>query len=110
MLVAAACGGDGSPVAPLVGSVPGLAANGATAFVTNADNAGEGSFRAAIVEANSDPAIKNIEFRPGVGTIALASGVVFSGSQALSIDGKRAVIDGSGAGGTAFRTTGGGDL
>lgn len=107
---AAACSHDGSPVAPLAGSVPGLAANGATAFVTNSNNAGDGSFRAAISEANADPTIMNIEFRPGAGTIALSSGIVFTGSQDLSIDGKRAVIDGSGAGGTAFKATGGGSL
>ena len=112
MLVAicsAACM-DASPFTPLVGSDPIAAVSGATAFVTNANDAGEGSFRAAIAEANGDPAIRNIEFRPGIGTIALASGILFTGLQDLSIDGKRAVIDGSSAGGTAIKATAGGDF
>ncbi len=112
-MLAMACS-DATPVAPdakLDLSAPdaNLVVAG-TVLVTNANNAGHGSFRRAVEQANSNPWIRHVVFRPGVGTVYLASGVVFTGSQDLSIDGKRATIDGAGAGGTAFQATGGGDL
>ncbi len=83
------------------------------ARVTNNNNAGPGSFRQAIVEANGDASITKIDFSSRVGTIALAGQpVVFDGPQSLTIDGNRAVLNGAAllAGGAAFRSNGGGNL
>ena len=78
--------------------------------VTNDDDDGKGSFRWAIGEANADPSIQAIEFRGQSGTVHLSSTVTYTGTQALTISGKDAVIDGAGAGGPAFAATGGADL
>jgi hypothetical protein len=111
----AACS-DSSPVAP--DASPALDAqlsrsggsSSRTAYVTNSNNDGAGSFRAAVELANNNPAIGEIEFTSRVRTINLSSTVTFSGPQDLEIEGDDAVIDASGAGGTAFLVTGGGDL
>jgi hypothetical protein len=76
----------------------------------HSNDAGPGSFRTAIAQANSNSSITRILFLGRVGTIALESTVVFTGSQDLTIDGTNAVLDGTEAAGPAFRATGGGDL
>jgi hypothetical protein len=79
-------------------------------FVANSNDAGPGSFREAINQANSDPAITRVLFLGSVPTVALLQTVTFTGPQDLAIDGNQATLDGAATGGTAFRVTGGGDL
>jgi hypothetical protein len=87
-----------------------------TVFVTNARNAGPGSFRQAIERANADPEVTTVMFRGGVRSVFLQSAVEFSGGQDLTILGNGATLDAAALDGvtpaalTAFRTTGGGDL
>ena len=113
VLSVAACS-DSSPVSPAAHSPP-TAPNAQIATgdvtVTNSNDAGPGSFRDAIAQANGNPAIGSIAFLPSVTTVALQSTVVYSGSQNLTIHGNNATIDGSGSGGTSFRmNTTGADL
>src|SRR5262245_35152851 len=79
-------------------------------FVSNSDDAGPGSFRAAVAQANGNAAITRIHFLGRVDTIQLNSTVTFSGAQNLTIDGNGATLDAAEAGRPAFLTTGGGDL
>jgi len=90
--------------------VPAAAEPSSKVFVTNSNDAGSGSFREAIEQANANPAITRIQIQGGVSTIALRQMVLFTGTQDLTIDGNRATLDGANAGGPAFRTTGGSDL
>ncbi len=53
-------------------------------LVTSPADSGEGSLRAAIERANTDPAISLVELRLSA-TIRLESGIVYSGPQALTI-------------------------
>lgn len=80
------------------------------AHVTNDNDAGVGSFRAAVEAANGNPSIRSIEFSSRVRTINLASTVVFTGAQDLEIDGDDAVIDAAATGGIGLLVNGGGDL
>src|SRR5687767_12431213 len=91
-------------------SLIGLAAPGGKVFVSNSNDSGAGSFRDAIVQANGDASIATIQFKGGVSVIALASTVVFSGLQDLTILGNGATLDGANSGGRAFEAIGGGDL
>ena len=87
-----------------------FASSGAV-LVSNDHDAGPGSFRDAIDQANADPFVTHIQFTGRVSVISLLQSVVFTGSQALAIDGNGATIDASGvAQGAAFLATGGGDL
>jgi hypothetical protein len=87
-----------------------IASSGAVLVLNNHD-AGAGSFRAAIAQANADPGVKHIQFTGRVSVIALRQSVIFTGAQALTINGNSATIDGSGiAAGAALLATGGGDL
>jgi hypothetical protein len=88
------------------------ASTDAAASVTTSADAGPGSFRQAVLDANSNPAITRIVFRPGLGVIAVATTVTYSGSQTLTIVGADATIDGSalGAGAPAFMANGGASL
>ena len=63
-------------------------ATAATTFVSNRADAGPGSFRAAVEAANADAAITSIRFRRDLGTIELQSTVIYTGTQALAIDGR----------------------
>jgi hypothetical protein len=87
-------------------------ASGAGAGVVTAADAGAGSFRQAILDANADPSITRIQIAPGVGTIALASTVTYSGTQPLAIHGGGAVLDGANlpGGASALEADGGGNL
>jgi hypothetical protein len=80
------------------------------AFVTTSADSGPGSFRAAIEQANANPAITRIQFIDGLATIALLQTVTFTGPQGLTITGAGTTLDGSAATGPAFAATGGGDL
>ena len=82
-----------------------------TVFVVNSKDAGPGSFRSAILMANSDPTIRRVLFLGQVSTIFLTQTVEFAGTQDLSIAGGGATLDGSKAGGgAAFVASGGGNL
>jgi hypothetical protein len=88
-------------------------AAGGTAQVTNSNDAGAGSFRAAIDKANADPSIGRIVFRHGLGPIVLAQPVVYVGGQSLDIFGNGSVLDGGGlapGAADAFLANGGGNL
>jgi|SoiMethySBSTD1v2_1073268.scaffolds.fasta_scaffold345044_2 hypothetical protein len=81
------------------------------ALVSNSNDSGPGSFRAAIDLANADPDVTHVQFTGSARMIALQQTVNFTGAQALTIKGNGAVLDGSGiALGAAFLATGGGDL
>lgn len=115
LLAAAACS-DVPSTNPL-GPASSRFAGGATivtgdVIVTNSNDAGAGSFRDAINQANGDASITSIGFLPEVNTIHLQSGIVFSGTQDLTINANHAAIDASGAGAgvSAFVASGGGDL
>ncbi len=81
--------------------------------VTNSLDSGPGSFRAAIAKASADPSIGKVEFRSGLGAIALLSPVVFSGGQSLDVAGNGARVDGASLAASApeaFLVNGGGNL
>ena len=83
-----------------------------SATVTNSNDAGAGSFRAAVELANGNAAIGNIVFVGNLDPIELQSTVLYNGSQSLMIVGNRAVVDASDLTGTsdAFRAETPGDL
>lgn len=85
---------------------------GGTVAVTNGLDAGAGSFRDAIAQANSDASIRRILVERGAGPITLLSTVVYNGTQELVIDGRGVTIDASGIGfdGDAFAATGGASI
>ena len=86
-------------------------ASSGAVLVSNGNDAGPGSFRDAIDQANADPGVTHVQFTGSVSVVALQQSVVFTGAQALRIDGNLATIDGSGVAlGAAFLATGGGDL
>ena len=62
-------------------------------FVTSDDDAGAGTFREAIEQANMDPTVSFIKFQPQVNTVELQSSVEFTGTQHLRIDGTAATIE-----------------
>ena len=65
-----------------------LPAMAATVSVTNNNDSGAGSFRAAVDAANGDTAITSISFNRDLGTIELQTTVIYIGPQPLSIDGR----------------------
>ena len=91
-------------------SLAGAAAR--TAPVSNANDSGPGSFRDAVNRANAEPSITRIAFTPAGLVIALHQTVLFTGAQALVIEGHGGTLDGAGLGpaSAAFRSIGGGDL
>jgi hypothetical protein len=108
--VAACSESSVSPASPELPEAPAAAVLPGDLMVANSNSAGAGSFRDAVEHANADPSIQTIAFDPSVSTIDLESGVLFTGTQDLTIHGNHATIDGAGAGGAAFTVTGGGDL
>lgn len=78
--------------------------------VTSASDDGKGSFRWAIEQANSNPKVREIEFKARLRPIKLLSSVTYTGAQELELDGDDAIIDAASAGGPAFIANGGGDL
>jgi hypothetical protein len=86
-------------------------ASSTAVLVSNSNDAGPGSFRDAIDQANADSNVESIVFGRSLPAVMLQQPVVFTGSQPLRIDGRSTTIDGSEiALGAAFQTTGGGDL
>lgn len=112
--VAVAACSDSSSETPLGPTQPDLSFGGpGSARVTNANDAGPGSFRAAIDRANTNPSIGRVEFRAGLAPIGLVDPVVYTGTQALDIAGNGAILEGAGLGATApaaFLANGGGNL
>jgi hypothetical protein len=94
----------------------GSASAAGTAFsvqVTNANDAGAGSFRAAVDKANTDTNVGKIVFRFGLAPVALAEPVEYTGSQSLIVVGNGAVLDGgllASDDAAAFLARGGGNL
>ena len=82
---------------------------GGTVSVTNALDAGPGSFRNAVQQANNDPSVRRIRFDRNIGTIQLASTVTYTGAQTLLIEGSGATLDASNAAfdSNGFAATGG---
>jgi hypothetical protein len=78
--------------------------------VTNTDDSGPGSFRAAVEGANADSAVSRIIFNNNLGAITLESTVTYDGDQALVIDGTGAVVDSSGGAFALLVADGGADL
>ena len=114
VIVAAACS-DSSPVAPDtdVETAMRSARDPEVVRVRNGNDAGPGSFRAAIEAANAnDDDIRRVEFDDRVSSIRLQHPVEFTSSQSLAIDANHATLDGSelADGSTAFVASGGGDL
>ena len=92
-------------------SRPAAADPGGKVFVSNDNDAGPGSFREAIRQANANPAITQVQFLGRVRTIELRQTVEFIGAQELSLHGNNATLDGTNIpSGEAFLVTGGGDL
>ena len=99
------------PLAPS-GAEP-VSVGSAVARVVSSNDAGPGSFRAAVEAANSDGSIRVIRFDSGLAPIQLQQPVVYTGAQALRIEGNDAVLDGTGldpAADAAFLANGGSDL
>ncbi len=71
-------------------------AQAATANVTSAADSGPGSFRAAVDSANANSAIKKIRFASGL-DVSVASSVIYTGSQNLTIDGRNGSVNGDAA-------------
>lgn len=86
---------------------PNIAMAGKTAIVTNGNDNGLGSFRAAVDAANDDDSIDKIRFAPGL-VVDLETEVVYIGEQDLEIDGKGAIVSGAGGDAAANTTWGGG--
>lgn len=86
-------------------------ASAAVALVTTTADAGPGSLRAAIEEANAQTSVGVVRFASGLGPIALTSPVVYTGRQALTLDGRNAVIQGPACDGcSGLVANGGADL
>jgi hypothetical protein len=109
-LLLSACSDGGEDV--LAPPEPAATIGASVAVVTNGEDSGAGSFRAALELANLDPAIRAIRFRPGIGTVRTASTLTYTGAQSLRIEGGGATLDASGAqgGAHALVANGGGDL
>ena len=113
LLALAACS-DNSSTAPITEPTDEVAAGRSSQnpriHVTSEDDAGTGSFRWAIEQANANPNVREIEFKRLRRPIKLLSSVTYTGAQELSLSGSDAVVDGAGAAGPAFIANGGGDL
>jgi hypothetical protein len=92
----AACS-DASQDEPLSPADPELqSSRSAGVRVTNSNDAGPGSFRAAVDAANAGGSIGEIQFAKGLSPIALVQPIVYTGAQALEIEGNGVVVDGAG--------------
>jgi LPXTG-motif cell wall-anchored protein len=85
-------------------------ADAATFTVTNANDAGPGSLRAAIASAAGSSGDDQITVNSGVGTITLSSPITFAANGALSIVGQGVTIDAGGNDGALVETGGTGAL
>ncbi len=108
---AAACSGGESPTQPTSPELSTGGSGGGSAVHSNAD-AGPGSLRQAVLDANANPSIASIRIRRGIGAIALRTPITYTGAQGLTIDGGGAELVGTAlaAGEAALIADGGGDL
>ncbi len=99
-------------VVAALGAATSSTAAAGSATVTTSNDAGAGSFRAAVELANGNAAIGNIVFVGNLDPIELQSTVLYNGSQSLMIVGNNAVLDANALVGTAdaFRIENGADL
>lgn len=109
LVLVSACADSPAPLEPDFGL--GAGSPSSRLVVSDAD-AGPGSFRSALEEANADPSIATLVISPTVDRIVLAQSLRFAGAQALEIDGNGAVIEGQllPAGAAGLLADGGGDL
>ena len=80
-------------VSMTLAAAPALARRGASVRVTNGEDAGPGSFRAAVEAANADSRVRLIRFRRHL-EVVLDSDVVYTGRQPLTIDGRGSALVG----------------
>jgi hypothetical protein len=88
-------------VAATVGAATSSIATAGSAAVTNSNDAGAGSFRAAIELANDNASIGHIVFVANLAPIELQSTVLYDGPQSLDLVGNGAVLEGEDLTGTA---------
>jgi hypothetical protein len=104
----------GAVTALLLGAAPSPWALQAAsaAVVTNGDDAGPGSLRAAIEAANAAAQATTIVVAPQVGTIEVDSALEYTGAHPLTIQGGNATIEPSDSAGDIdlLRSAGGGAL
>jgi hypothetical protein len=112
VLVAACAESPTSVIAPPVDGAARAVGAAIVVHVTSNADAGPGSLRQALLDAGGDPAIGVVHVTKGLGTIAIAQPLVFTGAQALTLRGSDATIDGLalGAGESALVATGGASL
>ncbi len=79
-----------------VGLASPVSAASSTIKVTSAADTGSGTLRDALERASADPGIRRITVKNGLGAIAPANPLAFTGGQPLTVDGGGATIDGSG--------------
>ena len=65
-----------------------------TVRVTNGNPSGPGSYARAVEDANDNDRIRRIVFNAGL-TVAVTDSVVFTGTQALSVDGNGSTVSGA---------------
>lgn len=113
-LALAACSPDSIPVAPNAAfgnNSEKLSVGAGTVVIVSHDyDNGKGSLRDAIAQANAEPRIRQIEFKPQSRTVYLQSSIVYTGAQSLTIIGKNATLDAAQAGGAALIATGGANM
>ena len=99
-----------SPIAP--GEPSAAPGPPGVVWVTNSDDAGDGSFRNAVEQANSSSSVRRIYFNTSLPAIQLLTPVEYTGSQDLEIQGNGGTLDGSALAPdeTNFLANGGGDL
>jgi hypothetical protein len=102
--------GELAPAGPASGLQRAIAL-AAVVEVTNDQDTGPGSFRAAVEQGNADPSVTFIRFDRGIVEVELASTLVYTGPQPLRIDGRGAALSGSATCDCdVLVTTGGGGL
>ena len=112
VLSVAACD-SADPTAPMADvEVPGIMADGSSSVirVTNPDDSGAGTLRAALEAAGADSRIRTISFKRGLPPIQPVSPLVFKGSQHIVLDGNRAEIDGTNCACSGLQFVGSGGL
>ncbi|MDX2194498.1 MAG: hypothetical protein NW201_14225 [Gemmatimonadales bacterium] len=112
MMALAACSSDRA-TEPQLTPTDDKAAESAVGWavrVTNSNDDGPGSLRAAIAVVNGSTRTSVIQFDAGLAPILLLSPVTYTGPQPLTLLGRGVVLDGTSTGGDVFVATGGGNL
>lgn len=109
----AACTSDSPATAPFEHAADATASRTSgvsTIRVTNGNDAGPGSFRAAIESANQSGVTKFVSVDVALDRIVLRTPVTYTGAQSLVIDGNDVTIEAGGVEGSAIVSTGGASL